>query len=145
MSAAFVAVIVQLPELACAVSVEAVIVQLALFEEYVTAPVPVPPVVRSVLEPRYATVDGVANALRVAWVSFEIVMLKDRVGAVPTRLEARMEPVKVPLAVGAPDNTPVEPVSVRPEGSVPEASVKGALRPALPTSVGAPLAVKVCE
>ena len=131
----------QLPVPDCAVSIAPLMVQLELFEEYVTAPVPSPPVVLSVLVPRYATVDGLANAFRVDWVSFEMVMLKDWVGPAPIRLEARMEPVKVPLAVGVPDNTPVEPASVRPNGSIPEASVKGALRPALPTSVGAPLAV----
>ena len=92
MSVGFVAVIVQLPVPACAVNVEPIMVQLALFDEYVTTPVPLPPEVLSVLLARCATVDGVANALRVAWVSFEIVMLNACVGAVPTRLEARIEP-----------------------------------------------------
>ena len=133
--------------LACAVNVAPTMVQLPLFEAYVTkfAPVPEPPVLLSVLVPRYATVDGDAEAIKVAWVSFEIVMLKACVGPAPIRLEARMDPVKAPLTVGVPDNKPDDAVSVRPDGNVPVARVNGELRPALPTSVGAPLAVKVCE
>ena len=60
----------QLPVPDCAVNVETLMVQLELFEEYVTAPVPKPPVVLSVLVPRYATVDGLANAFRVDWLAF---------------------------------------------------------------------------
>jgi hypothetical protein len=42
-------------------------VQLALFDAYVTAPVPEPPVVLSVVVPPKATVAGVLAATSVAW------------------------------------------------------------------------------
>ena len=61
-----VAVMVQVPAPA-AVSVVPTMVQLALFEVYVTAPVPEPPVVLSVVVPPKATVDGVLTATSVAW------------------------------------------------------------------------------
>ena len=61
-----VAVMVQVPAPA-AVSVVPTMVQLALFEAYVTAPVPDPPVVLSVVVPPKATVDGVLTATSVAW------------------------------------------------------------------------------
>ena len=61
-----VAVMVQVPPPA-AVSVAPLMVQLALFEAYVTAPVPDPPVVLSVVVPPKATVDGVLTATCVAW------------------------------------------------------------------------------
>ena len=66
MSAALVAVMVQVPT-AAAVRVVPLMVQLALFEAYVTAPVPEPPVVLSVVVPPKVTVDGVLTATSVAW------------------------------------------------------------------------------
>ena len=53
-----------------AVSVVPTMVQLALFEVYVTAPVPDPPVVLSVVVPPKATVDGVLTATSVACVAW---------------------------------------------------------------------------
>ena len=69
MSAALVAVTVQVPT-AAAVRVVPLMVQLALFEAYVTAPVPEPPVVLSVVVPPKATVDGVLTATSVACVAW---------------------------------------------------------------------------
>jgi hypothetical protein len=68
-SAALVAVMVQVPA-PTAVSVAPLMVQLALFEAYVTAPVPEPPVVLSVVVPPKATVDGVLTATSVACVAW---------------------------------------------------------------------------
>ena len=65
-SAALVAVTVQVPT-AAAVRVVPLMVQLVLFEAYVTAPAPEPPVVLSVVVPPKATVDGVLTATSVAW------------------------------------------------------------------------------
>ena len=62
-----VAVMVQVPA-PTAVSVAPLMVQLALFEAYVTAPVPEPPVVLSVVVPPKVTVDGVLTATSVACV-----------------------------------------------------------------------------
>ena len=67
-----VAVTVQVPT-AAAVSVVPTTVQLALFEAKVTAPVPVPPVLLSVVVPPNATVDGVLTATSVAWAAWLIV------------------------------------------------------------------------
>ena len=64
-----VAVMVQVPPPA-AVSVAPLMVQLALIEAYVTAPVPDPPVVLSVVVPPKATVDGVLTATSVACVAW---------------------------------------------------------------------------
>ena len=61
-----VAVMVQVPT-AAAVRVVPLMVQLALFEAYVTAPVPEPPMVLSVVVPPKVTVDGVLTATSVAW------------------------------------------------------------------------------
>ncbi len=69
LSAALVAVMVQVPT-AAAVRVVPLMVQLALFEAYVTAPVPEPPVVLSVVVPPKATVDGVLTATSVACVAW---------------------------------------------------------------------------
>ena len=68
-SAALVAVTVQVPT-AAAVRVVPLMVQLVLFEAYVTAPAPEPPVVLSVVVPPKATVDGVLTATSVACVAW---------------------------------------------------------------------------
>ena len=64
-----VAVMVQVPA-PTAVSVAPLMVQLALFDAYVTAPVPEPPVVLSVVVPPKATVAGVLTATSVACVAW---------------------------------------------------------------------------
>ena len=69
MSAALVAVTVQVPT-AAAVRVVPLMVQLVLLDAYVTAPVPDPPVVLSVVVPPKATVDGVLTATSVACVAW---------------------------------------------------------------------------
>ena len=82
MSAALVAVTVQVPT-AAAVRVVPLMVQLALFEAYVTAPVPDPPVVLSVVVPPKATVAGVLTATSVACVAwFTVTVMPAEVAAV---------------------------------------------------------------
>ena len=77
-----VAVMVQVPT-AAAVRVVPLMVQLALFEAYVTAPVPEPPVVLSVVVPPKATVDGVLTATSVACVAwFTVTVMPAEVAAV---------------------------------------------------------------
>ena len=76
-----VAVTVQVPT-AAAVRVVPLMVQLALFEAYVTAPVPDPPVVLSVVVPPKATVDGVLTATSVACVAwFTVTVMPAEVAA----------------------------------------------------------------
>ena len=76
-----VAVMVQVPTPA-AVRVVPLMVQLALFEAYVTAPVPEPPVVLSVVVPPKATVDGVLTATSVACVAwFTVTVMPAEVAA----------------------------------------------------------------
>ena len=83
-----VAVTVQVPT-AAAVRVVPLMVQLALFEAYVTAPVPDPPVVLSVVVPPKATVDGVLTATSVACVAFGVTLFDAAEAAlVPTPLVA---------------------------------------------------------
>ena len=62
MSAALVAVTVHVPT-AAAVKVDPTMVQLALFDTYVTTPVPDPPVVESVVVPPKEIVDGALAAI----------------------------------------------------------------------------------
>ena len=76
-----VAVMVQVPA-PTAVSVAPLMVQLALFEAYVTAPVPDPPVVLSVVVPPKATVAGVLTATSVACVAwFTVTVMPAEVAA----------------------------------------------------------------
>lgn len=65
-SAALVAVTVQVPALEAAVSVVPLIVQVPAFTANVTAPLPLPPVLDSVVVPDVATLLGVDTATTVA-------------------------------------------------------------------------------